>query len=133
MARPGSRFPTELELQILQIIWRGGPATARDVRDTLAGLENGRDLAHTSVVTVLNIMVKKRYLRRTKRGKAYVFRPSVAERDVAGGMLRDVLNRVFDGSPEAMMVSLLETDDIDDREMAKLHRLTGRKREESSE
>ena len=56
MARPRSRFPTELELDILKTLWRSGPATVRQVREAL---EPQRSLAHTSVMTVMNIMVDK--------------------------------------------------------------------------
>ena len=57
MARPASKGPTELELEILKILWQRGPLPVRDVRDALVGF---RDLARTSVITIMNIMVRKK-------------------------------------------------------------------------
>ena len=129
MPRRPSRHPTELELEILKILWRQGSLPVRDVRVALAA-GAGRDLAHTSVVTMLNIMVRKGYLRRTKQGNAYVFHPRVTEKDVTQGMLRDMVDRVFDGSAAGVMVGLLESVEIDDAELARLRKLIDRKARE---
>ena len=66
MARPAADQPTELELQILKILWEKSPQLVRDIRDELAKL--GRDIAHTSVITTLNTMVKKRIVIRKREG-----------------------------------------------------------------
>ncbi len=73
MARPKSLHPTELELQILKVLWDRSPLPVREIRQALA--DGGRDLAHTSVITTLGVMVRKRYLRRTKQGNAFLFAP----------------------------------------------------------
>ena len=80
MARPASEFPTEFELEILKVLWKSSPQTVRDIRDRMA--EAGRDSAHTSVITMLNIMVDKGYLDKKKDGKSYLFWPVVSEPDV---------------------------------------------------
>ena len=72
MARQVSKHPTELELEILKVLWRNGPLTGRDVRDCLA-IET-RDLAYTSVMTVMGIMEDKGYLKRKKSGKTFMRR-----------------------------------------------------------
>ena len=126
MARPSSEYPTELELQILKILWREGPLPVREVRRHLATGPAGRELAHTSVITILNIMVTKKYVRRTKQGKAYIFRPRVTEENVTGGMLHDVVQRVFDGSAATAVLKLLETGDIDREELKQLRQLINR-------
>jgi predicted transcriptional regulator len=127
MPRPASRHPTELELEILKVLWEQGPLPTRDIRDALASGEAARDLAHTSVITMLNIMVDKGYLDRTKSGVAYTFSPRVQREDVSGGMLDDLVERVFSGSAASLMLSLLERADLDDEEIHQLRSLIRRK------
>ncbi len=124
MARPTSRHPTELELEILKVLWRDGPAPVRQVRDAIAGF---RDLAATSVTTVMNIMVEKGYLARRKAGGSFVYRPRVTRKSTTRRMLRDLLDRAFDGSAAAMMLGLVETADLDAREVGALRALLRRK------
>ena len=130
MARPGSEHPTELELEILKVLWQESPLPVRTVRRRLEE-QAGRALAHSSVITMLNIMVRKGYLRRKRDGKAFLFAPKVAKDRVSGGVLRDVVTRLFNGSASAMVLSLLETSDLDDEEMKELRRLVNRKAKNS--
>ena len=129
MARPGSEHPTELELEILKVLWDEAPLPVRDVR---ARLEEhaGRTLTHSSVITMLNIMVRKGYLRRKKDGKAFLFSPKVEKQSVAGGMVGDMLSRVFDGSSADMVLNLIETAELDAEELGELRRLINRKAKE---
>jgi predicted transcriptional regulator len=129
MARSGSNYPTELELEILKILWDTSPLPVRDVRARLAQ-QAGRPLSHSSVITMLNIMVRKGYLRRKKDGKAFLFTPQVERQSVAGGIVGDLVSRVFDGSPSAMVLNLIETADLDADEVAELRRLIARKTKE---
>lgn len=133
MARPVSRHPTELELEILKILWERGPLPTREVRAALATGEADRDLAHTSVVTILNIMVKKGYLRRTKSGAAYTFHPLVERDGVSQTMLDDLVDRVFDGSAAHLMLNLLERTDLEADEIRRLRQLITRKAKEEKE
>jgi BlaI family penicillinase repressor len=126
MGRPASKHPTELELGILKILWRDGPLPVRGVRDALAP---ARELAYTSVMTVMNIMVEKGYLARRKDGPSYVYRPRVSEQATTRRMLRDLVDRAFDGSAAAVMVNLLETADLDEAELKELRALLNRKAE----
>ena len=120
MARRLSAYPTELELEILKIIWRAGPSNVRQVRDSLVQF---RQLAYTSVMTIMNIMTQKRYLSRAKKGRSYVYRPRVSRRATVRKMLWDMVERVFEGSAGAVMTNLLETSDIDAEELQNLRRL----------
>ena len=129
MARRSSEHPTQSELQILKILWDDSPLSARDVRDRL-NQQSARDLAYSSVITVLNIMVRKGYLKRRKDGKAFLFTPCVDRQSVAGGMTGDLLSRLFDGSASAMVLNLIETADLDAGELAELRRLITRKSRE---
>lgn len=129
MPRPASEQPTELELEILKVLWQESPLPVRDVRERLAA-DAQRDLTHSSVITMLNIMVRKGFLRRTKEGKAFLFAPKVAKENVSGGFVGDLLSRVFDGSPHALVLNLLETTDLDADELAEIRRLINRKAKE---
>jgi len=130
MARPPSEHPTDLELQILKILWDRSPLPVREVRQALA--DDGRDIAHTSVITTLNIMVRKRHLKRTKQRNAFLFQPRVTREEVSQRILGDIVDRVFDGSASAVMLSLLQTSDIDPDELSELRRLIGRIAKEQS-
>ena len=125
MARPASEQPTDLELQFLKILWEKSPQPVREIRDLLA--KSGRDIAHTSVITTLNTMVKKRFLRRQREGKGFQFSPRVSRSEVSQKVLGDVVNRVFDGSATALMAGLFEHSDLDTNELKELRRLIDRK------
>ena len=129
MARSESTHPTELELEILKVLWDRSPLPVRDVRSRLKEL-SGRDLTHSSVITMLNIMVRKGYLRRNKEGKAFLFMPKVEKKGIAGGLVGDLLHRLFDGSPSQLVLNLLETADLDSGEITELRRLIDRKGKE---
>ena len=125
MARPASKYPTELELQILKVFWRESPLLARDVQAALAS--DGRDLAKTSIITTLNTMVAKQYLSRMKQGNMYLFRPRISESDVGDLVMGDVVDRVFDGSSSAVMLKLFDVKDLDMDELKELRRIIDRK------
>ena len=130
MARPTSRHPTKLELEILKILWGDGPASVREVRDALAP---ARDLAYTSVMTIMSIMTDKGYLKRAKKGGSYVYRPRITERTTTRRMLGDLVDRAFDGSAAAVMLNLLESTDLETADLEQLRELISRKMKESSE
>ncbi len=131
MARPSSEHPTELELQILKILWDAPPMTVREVRDALA--QSGRDLAHTTVITMLGTMVDKGQIEKLEplQGKAFRFSPLIGRDDVSKGMLGDLVERVFDGSAEAMMLSLFDVKELNEEELANLRKLLNKKMRES--
>ena len=129
MARSESSHPTELELEILKVLWETSPLPVRDVRTRLKE-QAGRDLTHSSVITMLNIMVRKGYLQRKKEGKAFFFSPNVEKQGIAGGLVGDLLSRLFDDSPSQLVLNLLETADLDAEEMDELRRLIDRKKKE---
>jgi BlaI family transcriptional regulator, penicillinase repressor len=131
MARPASENPTELELLILKILWDRSPLPVRDVRQALA--EAGREAAHTSVITTLNTMTRKKLLSRRRDGKAYLFSPRVEQQAVRQRMLGDVVDRLFDGSAAAVMLSLFDRDDLDPAELSQLRQFINRKTREKSE
>ena len=106
--------------------------TVREIRDSLA--ESGRDLAHTSVITTLGTMVDKDQLRKLdpESGKAFRFEPRLQRHEVSSSMLGDLLDRLFDGSAEAVMQSLFDYKDLDEAEIKRLRRLLSQKLKEQS-
>lgn len=125
MARPSSKYPTELELQILKLLWPESPLLAREVQAALA--HAGRDLAKTSVITTLNTMVGKKYLKRKKHGHSFLFSPQITEETVSRLVLGDVVDRVFDGSTATVLLKLFDAKNIVEEELRELRRLIDRK------
>ena len=132
MAKSTRESPTELELLILKILWENSPQTARQIRDALA--IGGRDLAHTSVITTLQKMVEKQQLSQLDpvEGKAFRFEPLVSDQQVSRGMLGDIVDRVFDGSAEAVMLSLFDVAELDDEALKSLRKAFNQKLKEKS-
>jgi predicted transcriptional regulator len=113
MPRKKSKHPTEVELEILKILWETSPRTVRETREAMAA--EGRDLAHTTLITTLNVMFEKGYVHRSeaKEGRGYEFSPKVSRADVSQGMVGDLVERMFEGSASALLLSLLENDKFD--------------------
>jgi predicted transcriptional regulator len=128
MARPVSRHPTELELEILKILWRESPVNVRHVQEALVGF---RTLAYTSVMTIMGIMTRKGYLKRTKVGNGYQYRPRVTEEETLRNMVGDLVDRAFEGSAKSMVLNLIETRELDPAELAELRSLLSRKMKEA--
>src|SRR5579862_6073712 len=103
MPRPRTEHPTQSELKILEILWRIGPATVRDV---IAHLNDGR--AYTSVMSLMNVMADKGLLKRTPRGKAYLYSPKTTRQRTMTELVGDLVKRAFEGSASALVAHLLE-------------------------
>lgn len=129
MPRRASKHPTELELEILKVLWERGASTGREVRDALAAV---RDLAATTVATVLGIMEEKGYVRRNDSDRGILFAPRLKRDAALRGLLRDIVDRAFGGSTAAAMVHLLQAGDVDAEELRRLRELIDRKRREAS-
>jgi len=129
MARRGSKHPTELELEILKVLWAAGPSSATRVRE---GLAASRGLAYTTVATMLAIMAGKGLVRKTRSGGGPAYAAAVPRQKASGGLLRDLIDRVYDGSTLAVVQSLLDTADLDAEELAEIRRLVNRKAKEQS-
>lgn len=106
---------TKLELQIMQVIWRQG---ASNVSAVQAGLE--QQLAYTTVQTMLNILERKGKLKRKLRGRAFEYSATVSESRATGSAVRDLVDRMFGGSSEELVMSLIKSRQIDARTIAKL-------------
>jgi predicted transcriptional regulator len=111
---------TEQELEIMKIVWERESSTVRDVYETL--LER-RKVAYTTVMTMMKILEHKKYLKRTQADRAYVYRPAQPKRQVVGAMVRDFINRVFNGATEPLLVHLVEEHDLSPEELEEIARL----------
>jgi predicted transcriptional regulator len=118
--RRRSTVLTEQELEIMKIVWERESATVRDVYETL--LER-RKVAYTTVMTMMKILEQKKYLKRTQAERAYVYRPAQPKRLVVGAMVRDFINRVFNGATEPLLVHLVEEHDLTPEELEEIARL----------
>jgi BlaI family penicillinase repressor len=116
---------TKLELEVMQAIWRLGSGSVGAVQ---AELE--RTLAYTTVQTMLNILERKGKLRRELQGRAYVYSAKVTEAKALGQGVSDLIDRMFGGSSEELVMSLLKNRQIDAKRLAKL---TKRFNEEAKE
>lgn len=108
---------TKLELELMQIIWRLGSGTVNAVQAELP-----RPLAYTTVQTMLNILERKGKLRRQLNGRAYVYSARVTEAKALGQGVRDLIDRMFGGSSEDLVMSLLKNGQIDAEQLAELSR-----------
>ena len=106
----------------MKIVWEQPSVTVRDVYETL--LER-RKVAYTTVMTMMKILEQKGYLVRKQVDRAYVYRPAQSKNRVVRGMVRDFINRVFNGSAEPLLVHLIEDRGLTPEEIAELRRLIG--------
>ncbi len=106
---------TKLELRIMQAVWKRGGGTVSEVQAEL-----DPPLAYTTVQTMLNILERKGKLKRELEGRAYVYTPKVSEAKALGQQLRDLVDRMFGGSSEELVMSLLKTRQIDAKKLAEL-------------
>ncbi len=130
MPRTTSKHPTELELEILKVLWRIGPATVKQVREELATV---RDLAYTTVMTMMTILDGKGYVTRAKDGRSFIYEATYHEQKASKNMLQDVVDRLFGGSTKAVMQHLIETSELDEAELKQIRSLINRKAREKSE
>ena len=108
---------TKLELQVMQVIWKLGTSSVKDVQE---GLE--QPLAYTTVQTMLNILERKGKLRRKLRGRAYVYSATVTEAKASRHAVRDLVDRMFGGSADELVMSLIKSRQIDPKRIAELSR-----------
>lgn len=106
MSRPRAKDLTERELEVMHVFWQEDEATVADVRDSLA--EAGRDLAYTTVATLVRILSEKGFLQQMNTERPFRFKPVKSFEEVSKNMLGDLLDRVFGGSREQLMLRLLD-------------------------
>ena len=104
---------TPQELAIMKVVWRLDKATVRDVYEAL---RESRPIAYTTVMTMMKILEEKGYLKKSLVDRAHVYRPVQRRQQVVGAMLRDFLDRVFDGAPDALLLHLAKDNKLTDKQ-----------------
>lgn len=106
MARPAATDLTERELEVMHVFWRHGEQTAAVARDQLA--IDGPDLAYTTVATLVRILHEKGFLEATNGERPFRYRPAQSYESVSGRLLGRIVDRLFHGSREALLLRLVE-------------------------
>jgi predicted transcriptional regulator len=122
--RPRTATLTEQELEIMKIIWKLGTPTVRDVYEAL---RERRRIAYTTVMTMMNILEQKKHLKKTAGERAFVYRPARPQGQVIRAMVREFVDRVFNGSAEPLLVHLVEDRKVSAAELENLRRRIGKK------
>ena len=110
MPRPSQQL-TPLELEIMNVLWEHGPGNVQAVAQHLAPRE-GEPLAYTTVQTMLNVLHRKGRVRRELVDRAYVYTPELKRLDAMASAVRDLVDRMFGGSAESLVMGLVETDQL---------------------
>lgn len=118
MKKPGPL--TEVELEIMHVVWELGDATVKQVHDVLSAR---RPVAYTTVMTMLGLLAKKGHLKREESGRAFVYRPAHPKGRVVSKMLDDFVARVFHGSARPLVLALLKDRRISKRDLEEISKL----------
>jgi BlaI family penicillinase repressor len=118
MARPPAKELTERELEVMHAFWKRGQSTVADLRDALAA--EGRDLAYTTIATLVRILCNKGFLEQTTDERPYLFRPVRTFEDVSHSLVGDLIARVFLGSREQLLMRLMDQKKLTRKERALL-------------
>ncbi len=120
--QPNADRPSDLELQILGVLWERGPSTAREV---LEAMPDGKARAYTSILSVMQVMRRKGLLGLApeRQKLAHVYTPAVSRNDVVGPMMRNLIHRVFAGRHVTAVQQLLHDAEISPKELADIREL----------
>jgi BlaI family transcriptional regulator, penicillinase repressor len=120
---------TPLELEIMQVLWESGACTVAEVQPKLKA-----ELAYTTVQTMLNVLLRKGKVKRVQEGRAYRYRASVSRERASGSALSDLVKRMFGGSSEALLMAMVDTQQITAEELTRVaERLAAAERKASEE
>ena len=117
--RKGTNSLTPLELKIMHALWDKGPSSVTDVRQQLS---TDDELAYNTVQTMLNVLCRKGRVKRDLRQRAYVYRAVAKKESVLRQAVHDLVDRMFGGSPEELVMSLIKASQVDAKKIAELSR-----------
>jgi predicted transcriptional regulator len=120
MTRQKKTRLTDLELEVMAVVWQLERGTVRQVYEIL--LER-RQIAYTTVMTMMNILEEKEYLQRSKEGRAYVYEPVRPKGEVISSMVDDFITRVFDGSARPLVAGLVKDRKLSKKDLQDIARL----------
>ena len=127
MPRKSADPLTPLELEIMKVLWETGPAAVQAVQERLAP---ERTLAYNTVQTMLNVLHRKGKVRRELAGRAYLYEPVVSRSQASRQALGDLVSRMFEGSAESLVLSLVETRQLTPEKLAELSALVETSKED---
>ena len=110
---------TGQELEIMKVVWRLETATVRQVYEELL---KQRRIAYTSVMTIMNILERKGHLRRRQEDRAYIYVPAKPQKQVIGSMVREFIQRVFNGSAEPLLAHLVEDEQLTEQDLEEIRK-----------
>lgn len=119
MARPPSATVTEAEQALLEVLWEAGEASVREVTDRLA---RHKPVAYTTVLTMLGVLHKKNLVSYRQEGRAFIYRPAVSKDEVRDQALGNLVEQLFDGSPEMLALHLVKSHGVDPDKIQALRR-----------
>lgn len=111
---------TPQELAIMKVVWRLEEATVREVYEALRAR---REIAYTTVMTMMKILEEKGYLKKTREERAFLYRPSQPRHQVVGAIVRDFLDRVFDGAAAPLLLHLAKEGNLSKDERRLIRRI----------
>jgi predicted transcriptional regulator len=117
--RTRSRTLTEQELEIMKVVWGLERATVRDVYEAL---RERRKIAYTTVMTMMNILEAKKHLKKRALDRAYVYQATRPRSQVIKAMVREFVDRVFNGSAEPLLVHLIKDQQLSQKDLEKIAR-----------
>lgn len=120
MARKKTEQLTPLELEIMNVLWETGAANVQSVQQRIE-----REVAYTTVQTMLNILHRKNKVSRTLKDRAYFYKPIVSRRQVSSQVIGDIIDRLFGGSAVSLVMSMIETNHLAPEKLAQLNDLLG--------
>jgi BlaI family transcriptional regulator, penicillinase repressor len=123
--KPAKSVPTDQELEILKVIWQLGPSSVREVHEEML---KHRKIAYTTVLTMMGILERKGHLKKTAGERAYLYRSAKPQAQVTAGMVKEFVNRVFNGSTKPLLVHLVEHRGVSSEELAELQSLADERR-----
>src|ERR1044071_916575 len=119
MARRKSPTLTEVELELMDVLWERGRATVSEIVESLPD----ERLAYSSVLTMMRILEQKGYVTHEKEGRAFIYRPLVDRQQAQKSVIGYLLRRFFDTSPELLVVNLLEHEEVGPEEVSRLKQM----------
>lgn len=121
MARPAAKELTQRELEVMQVFWKHGAITSQQARDELAAA--GVDRAYTTVATLIRILTDKGFLKQTTSSRPFGYRAVRSHQEVSRLLLSDLVDRVFHGSREQLILRLMEHKKLSAKERARLEQI----------
>lgn len=115
---PKTQTLTPLELEIMNLLWDHGPATVGELQPRMA-----KEPAYTTVMTMLNVLLRKGKVKRVQEGRAYRYRPAVTRQKATGNALEDLVKRMFGGSDDALLMAFVETRGITSGDLDRLSKV----------